>query len=52
MIGQRKTKNFPVREIIEELTSDVYSQWKKVNVQFQFPVVSDRKALVQRLENA
>ena len=50
--GHRKTKNFPVREIIEELSSDLYSQWEKVNVKFQFPVVSDRKALVQRLKNA
>ena len=48
--GERK--NFPVREMIEELVTDVYNQWEKSNIKFKSPVVSDRKPMVMRLENA
>ena len=43
-------KNYPVREMIEELVTAVYLQWEKSSSMFKPPVVSDKKALVQRVK--
>ena len=45
-------KNYPVKEMIDELVTAIYAQWTKSNVKFKPPVVSNRKALISRLENA
>ena len=45
-------KNYPVKEIIDKLVTEIYAQWTKSNVKFKPTVVSNRKALISRLENA
>ena len=45
-------KNYPVRQMIEELATVLYSQWEKSNYKFTTPVVSDRKNVVRRLMSA
>ena len=44
-------KNYPVRPMIEELVSNIHDQWKKSNVKFTPPVVTNSKSLVNRLLN-
>ena len=44
-------KNYPVRPMIEDLVSNIHDQWKKSNVKFTPPVVTNPKSLVNRLLN-
>ena len=45
-------KNYPVKDMIVELTTVVYSQWEKSNFKFKPPVLSDKKVVVKRLQYA
>ena len=48
--GERK--NFPINQMIEELTTSLYSQWEKSNFKFKPPVVSEIINVVRRLTKA
>ena len=45
-------KNYPVRDMIDDLVTAVYLQWEISNKKFKHPVVSERKPMVNRLKNA
>ena len=45
-------KNFPVKQMIDELTTTLYAQWEKSNFKFKPPVLNERYNVLRRLNTA
>ena len=45
-------KNFPVKQMIDELTTALYAQWEKSNFKFKPPVLNERYNVLRRLNTA
>ena len=45
-------RNYPVKDMMNDVTEKIYIQWQKYNVQFEDPVVIKKISVVKRLIEA
>ncbi|KAG7165348.1 putative leucine zipper transcription factor-like protein 1-like 4 [Homarus americanus] len=47
----QRRRNYKVKDLVNDIYTDVLAQWQKVNTQFTVPVIVSERSIKRRMEN-
>ena len=50
MVEEKDKRNYPVKEMMVDVSSEVLAQWEKANALFKHPIICTKSSLERRLE--